>query len=75
MTLAEELGEIRLNAVKARLGRTSLPFALIASQCGFPNANSLRNLFKRRFGISLRDYRKQRARPVTRTSGNRPPAS
>lgn len=75
MTLAEKLGEIRLNAVKARLGRTSLPFALIASQCGFPNANSLRNLFKRRFGISLRDYRKQRARPVTRTSGNRPPAS
>ena len=62
MTLAEKLGEIRLNAVKARLSRTSLPFGLIASQCGFPNVNSLRNLFRRRFGISMRDYRNQLAK-------------
>lgn len=36
----------------------------IAVRCGYGNANVLRNLFKRTFSVSLRDYRKtQRPTP------------
>ena len=35
----------------------------ISSDCGWPSANSLKNLFKRRFGMSMRAYRNQNRAP------------
>ena len=53
----------RLAVVKRLLGTTSRSCAKIASECGFPNANYLSHLFKRKTGLSMRQYRVQNAKP------------
>jgi len=49
---------IRLNEVKRLLRTTSDPLAAIAAACGWKNPTSLKNLFKRRFGLSMSAWRK-----------------
>ena len=51
--------ERQLANVKRRLRNTNDPIDRIAEQCGFSNANYLKTLFKKRFGMSMRDYRAQ----------------
>ena len=48
----------RLDEVVRLLRTTKLPTETIAARCGYGNANVLRNLFKRTFSTSMRDYRK-----------------
>ena len=48
----------RLDEVKKLLSSTSFTLDHIAALSGFRNPDSLRNLFRRRFGISPRNYRK-----------------
>ena len=48
----------KLNEVARRLRETHLSIDAIQELCGFKNANALKNLFKTRFGCSMRDYRK-----------------
>lgn len=50
----------RLEEVKRRLRDTTLSIDEVARACGFDNPNHLRNLFKRRIGLSMRAWR---ARP------------
>ena len=48
----------RLAEVKHRLRTTSDTIERIASDCGWANANSLKNAFHRETGLSMRDWRK-----------------
>ena len=49
----------RLAKVKDMLVKTSHSFDSIAAFCGFHNTNHLRNLFKRKFRMTLSDWRKK----------------
>lgn len=48
----------RIAIVKHLLRTTRRSSAKIASECGFPNANSLSHIFARVVGSSMRDYRR-----------------
>ncbi len=47
----------KLSEVARKLRETRLSIAGIQETCGFKNANALKNLFKRHYGMSMRDYR------------------
>lgn len=49
--------EQQLSAVRNRLSDTNDPIDTIAELCGFSNANYLKTLFKKRFGLTMRDFR------------------
>jgi len=51
---------LRLEAMKEKLRGTDLPIARIASSCGFRTPTHAMALFKRRFGCSMREWRKAR---------------
>ena len=53
----EAMLRIRLEEVKRRLVQTDDSIAEITSACGWANADPPKRLFKRRFGVSMRDYR------------------
>lgn len=48
----------RLAAVRRELTLTDRKFIHIARECGFKNAAVLKNLFRKTYGMSMRDYRK-----------------
>ena len=47
----------KLLAVVKLLETSCLPIVDVSRKCGFENVNHLKNIFKRRFGMSMRDYR------------------
>ena len=55
----EAMLRIRLDEVKRRLAATDDSIAKITSACGWANPDPPKRLFKKRFGISMRDYRAQ----------------
>ena len=59
----ESIGEAilsrKLEAVKDQLLHSHDTIEHIAERCGFKNTNSLKNTFKRRFHMTMRDFRKQ----------------
>ncbi len=57
-TVAQAITSRRLAEVARRLRSTNLSIRAISAACGFGNVNHLKNLFKRRFGTSMRDWRK-----------------
>ena len=59
-SILQAILEIRLAKVKRLLEETSLPISEIAAKSGCRPA-SLKNLFRRHFGISMRDWRKQKS--------------
>ena len=62
-TIHDAIATARLEEVRRRLATTHDTIEQISSDCGWQSANSLKNLFKRRFGTSMRDYRKQNRTP------------
>ena len=54
----ETMLRIRLAEVKRRLRFTDDPVAEITASCGWKNPIPPKALFKRRFGVSMRDYRR-----------------
>ncbi len=52
----------RLDEVKRLLRETDLRISDIAARCGYRDANYLKNLFKKRTGMSMRDWRAQSLR-------------
>ena len=58
-TIHDAIATARLEEVRRRLATTHDTIEQISSDCGWQSANSLKNLFKRRFGTSMRDYRNQ----------------
>ena len=72
-TLAHAIASGRLGEVKRLLAGTGLSIRAITSTCGFANPNHLKNLFRRKFGISMREWRnehKAQSRPATARSFN-----
>ena len=55
----EAMLRVRLDEVKRRLRHTSDTISEITSACGWKNATPPKILFKKRFGLSMRDYRAQ----------------
>ena len=49
----------RLDEVKRLLRETNLRISEIAARCGYRDANYLKNLFKKRTGMSMREWRAQ----------------
>lgn len=56
-SIAEEIQRVRLESVCTLLRHSSTPIASIAEQCGYRNDNHLKNLFKRKFGLTMSAYR------------------
>ena len=57
-SMLHTLLDIRLSAVQDKLKNTQLPIAKITTNCGFRNQNYAKNLFKKRFGMSMREWRR-----------------
>lgn len=58
-SVQDELTAVRLNAVRKELRGTNDAIADIAARCGFSSPGVLRNLFRRQFGKSMREWRQR----------------
>lgn len=56
-TIGETIITERLAEVKRLLRETKDPIDAIAVRCGYENPNYLKNLFKRRFAMTMREFR------------------
>ena len=56
-TIGETIISVRLEEVKRLLRETKEPIDTIAARCGYENPNYLKNLFKRRFAMPMREFR------------------
>ena len=56
-TVGRLITDTKLAEVERKLRLTSLSIGSIQELCGFSNANALKNLFKARYGMSMRAYR------------------
>ena len=56
-TIGETIISVRLEEVKRLLRETNEPIDTIAARCGYENPNYLKNLFKRRFAMPMREFR------------------
>ena len=59
-TVMQEIHRVRLEKVCKLLRHTETPIHEIAPLCGYENEVFLKRLFKRTYGLSMRDYRRQR---------------
>ena len=58
-TLAHAITARRLEEVRRMLAKTNLSIRTITSRCGFTNTNHLKNLFKKRIGMPMGEWRIQ----------------
>lgn len=58
-SLQKAIIEKRLKEVCRLLSGSTLSISEVAVRCGYRDANYLKNLFKRRYNMSMRDWRKQ----------------
>ena len=58
-SVASELTAHRMRKAKQLLAETRLPLDRIATLSGFANSDSMRNLFRRQFGLSTRAFRNE----------------
>ena len=58
-TIHTTIETMRMDRLKHLLVSTRRTVAALAAECGFHDANSLSHLFRKRFGLSMRDYRAQ----------------
>ena len=56
-TIGESIIETRLSEVRRLLTTTRESIDSIALACGYENPNYLKSLFKKRFGLTMRDFR------------------
>ena len=58
-TVGELIMEKRLAALSAMLRKSKLPICKLAEECGFGNAKYAKAVFKKYFGMTMREYRRQ----------------
>ena len=56
-TINEAITRTRLDAIKKLLATTNRPIKAIAESCGYDDPSWIKVLFKRRFGMTMRDWR------------------
>ena len=61
-SILEAITERRLDEVKRLLAGTRSTIDSIAASCGYGSPGYLKNLFKKRFGMSMREFRKRMRR-------------
>lgn len=59
VSIGETIIATRLDEVKQLLATTRETIDAISVSCGYKNPTYLKNLFKKRFGMSMRDWRRQ----------------
>ena len=64
----ETITRHRLDAVKKFLATTNRPIKTISEECGYIDPSYLKVLFKRRFGCTMRDWRRQNRAPSASTA-------
>ena len=64
-TVGEYIQETRLTQLAGLVQRTRRSLTDLTRECGFPSVNSAKEIFRKRYGMSMRDYRKAHARSVT----------
>lgn len=62
-SVLEEILQVRLERVFDLLKKTDMPIGAIADYSGFGSLRDLDKIFRKRFGRSLRDWRRLNARP------------
>ena len=62
-SLLEMIQDVRLENVCRLLATTSLPISEVTERSGYEPTSNLSNLFRKRFGMTMRDYRTQNAKP------------
>ena len=55
--------EHRLNALAALIAKSRYPLLRAISQCGFGSINHAKAVFKKRFGMTMREYRNGQTKP------------
>ena len=58
-TIQETITRTRLETVRTLIRSSSAQLSAIAAECAFKSPTALNNLFKRKYGLSMRDFRKQ----------------
>ena len=58
-TIQETITRTRLETVRTLIRSSSAKLSTIAAECAFKSPTALNNLFKRKYGLSMRDFRKQ----------------
>jgi len=56
-SILEDILDVRLSEVKRLLGETDRRIGQIGHDCGFNDPDNLTRLFRKRFGMSMREYR------------------
>lgn len=64
-TVAAAIRAHRVAEVKRLLATTDDTIRKIGARCGFANEFALKNLFRKSVGLTMSDYRRQSAKPVT----------
>ena len=59
-TVGQLLSEHRLAALSGLLRKSKAPIARLAKECGFGSINHAKAVFKRRFGMTMREWRTHR---------------
>jgi len=60
ITILDAILSKRLGEIKRLLETTDKPISEIANNCGYRDANYLKNLFRKKTGMSMRDWRKNK---------------
>lgn len=58
-SINETITRCKLNAVKKLLATTKRPIKTISESCGYSDQSYLKTLFKKRFGMTMREWRRQ----------------
>jgi LacI family transcriptional regulator len=58
-SIMEEIKRVRMRTIHSLVGYTTIPFQEIATQCGFECVNHLGIIFKKEFGKTMSEYRKE----------------
>lgn len=74
-TLSDVLARARLKAVRVKLRTTKMKIGAITAACGFPNADYAKRLFRKTYGLTMRDYRRGLAAHNTPAKGSPKTAS
>jgi transcriptional regulator GlxA family with amidase domain len=74
VTPARHVERVRLEAARRRLEGSDDPLALIAAECGFPSAETMRRAFLRTLHIAPSEYRRRFHVPVARNARPANPA-
>ena len=61
-SILDEIMHVRLEKVETLLSRTDTAIGAIAGLCGFGSEVELRQIFRARTGMSLREWRRRGAR-------------